>query len=121
MVSERVAEDECSRRRLTEMFDPSDPKIRMRAAHLHGWRAVAAVVAGLTVLVGVAAFLALGFLFIALPTMVVGAVVYYFLPNRPGRTLRNLEAEQQIKNTTIIEGNYSVTNETAGEAEDDHK
>ena len=105
---------------MTEMSDPSDPRIHVRAVRLFGWRAVAAIVAGLTVLVAVAAFLALGFLFIVLPTMALGAVACYFLPKPPGRSVGNSKAAERTGGTTIIDGTYKVTNDAAGEAENDH-
>jgi hypothetical protein len=101
------------------MSDPSDPRIHVRAVRLFGWRAVAAIVAGLTVLVAVAAFLALGFLFIVLPTMVLSAVAYYFLPKRPSRSVGNSKAAERIGSTTIIDGTYKVTNDATGEAGND--
>ena len=101
------------------MSDPSDPRIHVRAVRLFGWRAVAAIVAGLTVLVAVAAFLALGFLFIMLPTMVLSAVAYYFLPKRPSRSVGNSKAAERIGSTTIIDGTYKVTNDATGEAGND--
>jgi hypothetical protein len=106
---------------MTEMSDPSDPRIRVRAVRLSGWRAVATVVAGLMVLVAVAAFLALGFFFIVLPTMVLGTVAYYFLPKPPSRSVGNSNAAERTGSTTIIDGTYKVTNDAAGQAENDHK
>jgi hypothetical protein len=106
---------------MTELSDPSDPRIHVRAVRLFGWRAVAAIVAGLTVLVAVAAFLALGFLFIVLPTMVLGAVAYYFLPKRPSRGLGNSNAVERTGNTTIIDANYRVTNDHSEDNRTGHK
>jgi hypothetical protein len=106
---------------MTEMSDPSDPRIHVRAVRHSGWRAVATVVAGLTVLVAVAAFLALAFLFIVLPTMVLGAVAYYFLPKPPSRGVENSKAAERTGSATIIDGTYKVTNDDTGEAEYDHK
>lgn len=103
------------------MSDPSDPRIHVRAVRLFGWRAVASILAGLTVLVAVAAFLALGFLFIVLPTMVLGAVAYYFLPKPPSRSVENSKAAERTGSTTIIDGTYKVTNDATGEAENDRK
>jgi hypothetical protein len=99
---------------MTEMSDPSGPNIHVRAVRLFGWRALVAIAAGVAVVVAVAAVLALSFLFIVLPTMVIGAVAYYFLPKRPSRTLGNLKAGDQAKNTTIIEANYTVSKDDSG-------
>jgi|SRR5579872_1645266 len=106
---------------MTEMSDPSDPRIHVRAVRLSGWRAVATVVAGLTVLMAVAAFMALGFLFIGLPTMLLGAVAYYFLPKRPCRSVGNSNAAERTGSRSIIDGTYKVTNDTTGQADNDHK
>ena len=64
-----------------------------------------------------AAFLALGFLFIVLPTMVLGAIAYCFLPKLPGRSLGNSKAVERTGNTTIIDANYRVTNDHSEETE----
>lgn len=106
---------------MTAMAQQPDPRIHIRAVRLFGWQAVAAIVAGLTVLVAVAAFLTLGFLFIVLPTMVVGAVAYYFLPKPPSRTVGNLKAADRTRNTTIIDGTYRVTNDAAQDSRTGHK
>lgn len=106
---------------MTEMSDSSDPSVHVRAVWLSGWRAVAAIVAGLTVLVAVAAFLALGFLFIVLPTMVVGAVAYHFLPKCASRTVGNLKAADRTGNTTIIDGTYRVANDHPEDIRTGHK
>lgn len=106
---------------MTEMSGPSGPRIHVRAVRLSGWRAVATIVAGLTVLVAVGAFLALGFLFIVLPTMALGAVAYYFLPKPPSRGVENSKAAERTGSTTIIDGTYKVTNDAPGEVENDHK
>ena len=86
-----------------------------------GWRALVPIVAKLTALVAVIAFLALGILFIVLPAMVLGAVACYLLPKRPSRTLGNLNGAERTGNKSIIDGTYRVTNDAAGEAENDHK
>jgi hypothetical protein len=104
------------------MSNPSDPNIHVRAVRLFGWRAIAAVLAGLVVVVAVAALLALSFLLIVLPAMAIGAVAYYLLPKRPGHTLGDLNASNHAKNSTIIETNYSVTNDDDdGKPKIDHR
>ena len=106
---------------MTEMSDPSDPRIHVRAVRLFGWRAVPAIVAGLTVLVAVAAFLALSFLFIVLPIMVLGAVAYYVLPKQTIRGVGNSTAAERTGNTTIIDVNYRVTNDHSEDNRTGHK
>jgi hypothetical protein len=124
MVGERVAEDRRLKRRMTEMSDPSNPNIHVRVVRLFGWRAIVAAIAGLAALAAVIAFLTLSFLFIVVPTMAIGAVVYYLLPKRPSRTFENLTPSDRPGHQTIIDANYSITNDDAGktgEAGNDHK
>ena len=103
MVSKRMAQDWQWKMRINEMSDPSDPPIHVRTGRLFDWRAVAATVAGLTVLAAMAAFLALGFLFIVLSTMVLGAGAYYFLPKRPRSGAGHSNAIERTGSTTIID------------------
>ena len=102
------------------MSDPlgphiQDPHIHVRAVRLSGWRAVAATLTGLAVLVAVAVFLALGFLFVVLPAMAVGTVAYYLLSKPARRTVRDLKG---TGNPTIIDATYKVTSDGAGDSRD---
>lgn len=106
---------------MTEMSDPSDPRIRVRVVRLFGWRAVIAMVAGLTALVAVAAILALGFLFVVLPAMVLGAVAYYLLSKPPSGSAGYSKPVERTGSTTIIDGTYKVANDATREAGNDHK
>jgi hypothetical protein len=101
---------------MTRMSDPThDSLVYVRAVRLSGWRAAATIAAGLAVLVAVAPFLALGFLLIVVLAAVVGAAVYYFLPNRPGRVERPRALDLSGRGT-ITEADYRVTNGHAGHA-----
>lgn len=121
MAGKRMAQDWQWKMRINEVSDPSNPHIHGRTVRLSGWRAVAATVAGLTVLTAMAAFLALGFLFIVLPTVVLGAVACYVLPKLPRRGAGYSNAAERTGRTTIIDGTYKVANDATGEADNDHK
>jgi len=101
------------------MSDPSRPRIYVRSVRLSGWRAVVAVAAGITALVAVTAFLALGFLFIALPALAIASIAYYLLPKRPNRALGSSNSAERSGNTTITDVTYRVTHDDAGDAESD--
>ena len=95
------------------MSDPIEPHIKFRAVRLSGWRAAVAIVVGLTVLLALTAFLALGFLFVVVPAMIVGAIAYYLLPTQARRTVEDLKAPNRRRNTTVIDGTYKVADEPA--------
>src|ERR1017187_7972908 len=103
------------------MRHPPDPRIHIRAIGLSGWRAIAAIVIGLTVLVAAFAFLALGFLFIVVPALVIASVAYHFLPKPKNRPLGNCEKMGQTENATIIDGTYEVSQDDAGKSGNDYK
>ena len=103
------------------MPHPSDPRIHIRAVRFSGWRAIAAIVIGLTVMVAVFAFLALGFLFIVVPILVIASIAYYFLPKPKNRPVENSEKMGQTENATIIDGTYEVSQDDTGKSGRDHK
>jgi hypothetical protein len=106
---------------MTDMSDPSHPRVHIRGIRLSGWRAVAAIVVGLAVLVAVVAFLALSFLFIVLPTAILGTVAYYLLPRPASSTAEISKAAEWTRNAAIIDGTYKVTNDATEEPRNDHK
>ena len=100
------------------MSNRSDPRIQIKTVKISGWRAIAAIVVGIAVLVAVAAFLALGFLFIVVPTLAIASVAYYF---RPKPTIRSREHPEKVRKigptgtVTIIDGEYEVARDDANE------
>jgi hypothetical protein len=76
---------------------------------LKGW---AAIVIGLTAFIAVAAALAIGFLFIALPMIVLAPVLYWFMPKRkvffvgtPG-TIKQTNDASGSPPGTVIDGTF---------------
>jgi hypothetical protein len=76
--------------------------MQFRVVRLSGWRAVLAVLTGLVALAAVIALLAVGFVFIVLPAIVIGSIAWLFLP-RPARRPMDPRGEPGV-----IEGRYEV-------------
>ena len=96
---------------MTAMPQQPDPRIHIRAIKLSGWRAFAAAVTGVGILVAVVAFLAVGFLFIAVPALAIASIAYYFRPKRmirPAQNMGNIGKADTPRNGTIIDGTFKV-------------
>ncbi len=83
-----------------------DPRLQFRTIQLSGWRGVAALVAGAGLIVAILALLALSFVFIALPALIIGSVLYYFRPRKPRPPMA--PRARPAGPGAVIEGTYEV-------------
>ena len=74
---------------------------------LKGW---ASIIVGLVIFIAVATFLAIGFLFVVLPMIVLAPVIYYFMPRKSGHVMRAPEMREtsEVKGGAVIDGEYRV-------------
>jgi hypothetical protein len=78
---------------------------------LKGW---ASIIIGLAIFIVLATFLAIGFLFVVLPMIVLGPVIYYFMPRKSGHVMRTPETigtmrtTGEVKGGAVIDGEYRV-------------
>src|ERR1700692_1646231 len=78
---------------------------------LKGW---ASIIVGLAIVIAVATFLAIGFLFVVLPMIVLAPVIYYFTPRKSEHVMRapettgTMRETSEVKGGAVIDGEYRV-------------
>jgi hypothetical protein len=76
---------------------------------VRGWAAIAV---GLVIL-AVVAFLAIGFLILILPVLLLASILFWFLPKQKFHRVGAWSEKPPVTDTTVIEGHFKVIDNTS--------